>query len=410
MRTVKWNYFLAATVACAASFGLSTPAKAVDVTSTGASAILLYPKLVANTDAGVDTYLQLTNVSSQPANVRCFYINANGHCSSSPATVCDPNRPSGSAANTCPDSGACIPGWNETDFRFTLTPNQPIAWRLSTGMSEFPLANQPGPNGHFNVSSSFLQSSIPPSSEDPFFGSLTCVLVGEDEYPLDRNWLQGKATIVSYSTGPDSIDSAGYNAIGIQAYPHGEGHNREDNVLILGGDNPEYAGCPGMLSLDHLFSGAEDPVSGDTVNTDVTFIPCSVDFNLQLPKSVVVQFLVFNEFEQRMSTSRTVECLTNLPMTDIDTRIGPSGDAQSIFSVSVQGTLAGQTLARGVNDDSATAPGGEAILMVAQRFNSYNGSSVSAIHVPHHRASRTQPDIIVLPGAAPPSLPSDQNP
>lgn len=398
MRTVKWNCFIAAAVASAAAVGITTAAPAAEVTSTSPAAILIYPKLVANTANGVDTLLQMTNTSSQPANVRCFYVNANGHCSNAPTVVCDPNREPGSDANYCGEFGVCIPGWNETDFRFTLTPNQPISWRLSEGMSSFPLANQPGPNGHFNVSASFLQSSIPPSSEDPFLGELKCVLVGEDELPIAENWLQGEATIVSTNQG--GVDAAGYNAIGIEA----TGANNRDNVLVLG---TEYAGCPNMLSLDHFFEGAIDPVSGDIINTDVTFIPCSQDFNLQLPKSVVVQFLVFNEFEQRFSTSRTIDCLTNLPLADIDTRIGPFGDAQSIFSVAVQGTLTGQTLARGVNDDSASAPGGETILMVAQRFNTGSTNRFSAAYVPHHRGTRPQPDLIILPSAAPPQLPTD---
>ena len=352
MMTVKWNPYLAAMVAIAAvATGSAAPGFA-DISSTNPAAIVVYPKLVANAGDSIDTILQLTNVSSQPANVRCFYVNANGHCSNAPTVICDPNREVGSPANTCPTAGVCIPGWIETDFRFRLTPNQPISWRLSEGLSEFPLSSQSGPGGHFNI-----QSSIPPASEDPFLGELKCILVGDDELPIDSNWLEGMATIISAGA---VLDVAGYNAIGIQAVP---GANNRDNVLVLGS---EYNGCPNILSLDHFFDGAPDPVSGASVNTDVTFVPCTQDFNLQLPKSVTVQFLVFNEFEQRFSASRTIDCLTNIALSDIDTRIGSFGDQQSIFNVSVQGTLTGKTLARGVNDDSTNAPGGEALLMIAQ--------------------------------------------
>lgn len=380
MRTVKWNPFLAG-VAAAASLMLGSTAMA-DLTSTNPAAVLVYPKLVANSNESVDTVIQLTNSSSQPASVRCFYVNANGHCSNNPEQICDPNRVQGSSANPCSTDATCIPGWIETDFRFRLTPNQPIVWRLSEGLREFPLANQPGPGGHFNI-----QSSIPPASEDPIIASLHCVLVGDDELPIDRNWLKGEATIVD----ADTSDLAGYNAVGIQAVA---GANNRDNTLVLG---TEYSACPNMVSLDHLFDGADNPVSGAEVVTDVTFLPCSQDYNLQLPKGMVIQFLVFNEFEQRFSTSRSINCLTNIPLTDIDTRAGSFGDQQSIFSISVQGTLAGQTLARGVNDDSSSAPGGETFMLIAQRIE---GDSSSA-YIAHQRGTRTQPDLIVLPAAAP---------
>ena len=383
MLTVKWNPFLAAAAALAvATGGMVAPASA-DVSSTNPAAIVIYPKLVADSATNTDTVLQLTNVSSQPANVRCFYVNANGHCSNNPTQICDPNR-AAAGSNACPTGGVCIPGWIETDFRFRLTPNQPIKWRVSEGLADFPRANQPGPGGQFT-----LQSSIPPASEDPFLGELKCVLVGDDELPIDANWLEGKATIVSEAC---PLDIAGYTAIGIQAIP---GANNRDNTLVLG---TEYNGCPNILSLDHFFDGATDPASGSEVTTDVTFVPCSQDFNLQLPKSLVVQFLVYNEFEQRFSTSRTIDCLTNIALTDIDTRLGEFGDLQSIFHVAVQGTLTGQTLARGVNDSSDDAPGGETMLMVAQRFHD---AAWSSAYVAHQRGVRAEPDLIILPAAAP---------
>jgi hypothetical protein len=382
MLTVKWNPFLAAAVAFAATAtGLATPASA-DVSSTNPAAIVIYPKLVADADAGIDTVLQLTNVSSQPANVRCFYVNANGHCSNDPARICNPNRDI-TGPEGCSTGASCIPGWIETDFRFRLSPNQPIMWRVSEGLDTFPLSNQPGPGGHFND-----QSSIPPASEDPFLGELKCVVVGDDELPIDANWLGGHATIVN----DNEPDIAGYNAIGIQAIP---GANNRDNTLVLG---QEYNGCPNILSLDHFFDDASDPVTNDNIRTNVTFVPCSQDFNLQLPKSLTVQFLVFNEFEQRFSASKKIDCLTDIALSDIDTRLGSFGDSQSIFNVAVQGTLTGQTLARGVNDESENAPGGETILMIAQRTND---ETWSAAYVAHQRGVRAQSDLIVLPAAAP---------
>lgn len=387
MRTVKWNPFLAGLTAVVGIGMVSSAPVVADVTSTNAAAIVIFPKLRTNDQLGIDTTIQLTNVSSQPVNVRCFYVNANGHCADNPDQICDPNQAPGTAANDC--NTECEPGWLETDFRMRLTPQQPVGWTVSEGRSEFPLPSPGGtPGGHFNA-----QSSVPPASEDPFFGELTCVVVGEDELPTDRNWLIGNATI---GTNPNStaLDLAGYNAFGIQAI---EGANNRDNTLVLG---QEYSGCPNILSLSHFYDDATDPISGDNVRTQVTFAPCSRDYNFQIPKGLTIQFLTFNEFEQRFSASESIECLTNLELSEIDTRLGNanSNDEFSIFNVNVQGTLTGQTLMRGVNDDSEDAAGGETFLVVAQQVHD---EFQSAAYVAHQRGTRPQVDTIVLPAAAP---------
>lgn len=388
MRTVKWNPFLSGVLVLLGSSLLAAGAARADVTSTNPAAILIFPKLEVDTSSGIDTVVQITNTSSQPAHVRCFYINANGHCSADPSRVCNVEYPpdvrdSGLRSNNCsPDYGFCIPGWTEVDFRFTLTPNQPVAWNVSTGLPQFPLATIPGPGGHFNE-----QSGVPPAPEEPFRGELKCVLVGADEQPIDRNWLKGEATIVARQV----LDIAIYNAIGIQAIA---GANNRDDTLVLG---QEYNACPNIVEIIHYFDDAEEPAGGDTVRTELTFVPCSQDLNLQIPKRITVQFLVFNEFEQRFSTSRPVECLTTVPLSDLVPRPGTSDDFASIFNVKVQGTLTGKTLARGVNDDSETAPGGETFLVLVDEFH----GDFSASYVAHQRGSRTQPDIIQLPAAAP---------
>ena len=66
----------------------------------------------------------------------------------------------------------------------------------------------------------------------------------------------------------------------------------------------------------------------------------------QVPGSAVVQYLVFNEFEQRFSTSRSVECLQYLPLSQIDT----TQPNRSIFSAGVSGTLAGQSRLQPIGD------------------------------------------------------------
>ena len=61
--------------------------------------------------------------------------------------------------------------------------------------------------------------------------------------------------------------------------------------------------------------------------------------------AVIAQFLVYNEFEQRFSTSRTVNCLLTTQISLIDT----TQPTRSIFSAGTAGTVAGQTRITGVN-------------------------------------------------------------
>lgn len=391
MRTVKWNPFLSGVCAFVAGVALWSGAARADVTSTNAAAILIYPKLLVNTllpGFQLDTLIQMTNTSAEPVNVRCYYVNANGHCSNN-FSVCDPN-----AANTCGPNGFCVAGWVETDFAFRLTPKQPLVWQLSKGLSDLPLGVFPGPDGYSN------SGSIPPAPEDPMIGELKCVEVGEDERPVNRNSLKGEATIETVEAGLGEgpfvyADSRGYNAIGVQA----AGENDGDDVLLL--NDVEYNACPNILVLDHFFDDAileTDLGQADIIGTHVTFVPCSEDFLLQRPVSTVVQFLVYNEYEQRFSTSRRVTCLTEIALSDIDTRLGPGDDRASIFNVNVQGTLTGQTVMRGVVGPEKNPPLGNGILAIAEEFHEdlASGDIKSAAYVPVQRGKRSAPDFIYL--------------
>jgi hypothetical protein len=79
--------------------------------------------------------------------------------------------------------------------------------------------------------------------------------------------------------------------------------------------------------------------------SELSLVPCTQDFLRQAIPHVTAQFLVYNEFEQRFSTSRAVDCLLSGPISRIDT----SQPNRSIFSASVAGTVAGQTRITGVN-------------------------------------------------------------
>jgi hypothetical protein len=389
---VKWNPFLSGVCALLGGVFLWAAAASADVTSDNAAAIVVFPKLVLDADEGIDTEIQLSNTSDQPVNVRCFYVNANSHCSNEPDEVCN-------TSEDC-EGGRCIEGWNEIDFRFTLTALQPIVWTISDGLpvsDTFPLdgVTRIGPGGQYNA-----DSAIPGVPEDPFRGELKCIVVGEDEAPVDSNSLKGEATIVTV----DGVDARAYNAVGIQAI---EGANDGDNTLVLG---EEYNSCPNILILDHFFDDAPEPAQDALVRTDLTLVPCSEDFVLQDQGlfDTTVQFLVYNEFEQRFSTSIKIKCFKEIGLSDIDTRPrafnntdpADTGDLRSIFNVNLQGTLTGQTRIRGVDDGQDGH--GNGLLAVAEEFHRTDVTDLDTIRASaafnvHQSGQRETTDVVSIP-------------
>jgi len=406
MRQVRWASWMVGLAMALAVCGVR-PASA-DIRSDQAAAIVEWPSVeffefdnfMLNTGLFLDTIIQLSNTSLDPVKAWCFYENANSHCTNN-GEVCI-------FAEECCDPefgcGQCLPGWNETDFFVNLTPRQPLGWLASQGMAGFQFGSPPKEFGVFPLDgiqftgiggSSNAGSRIPPVPESPFIGSLRCIAINDDGVPVDRNVLKGEATIVLFGdeTGPDDEDQilvAKANAIGIQAIP---GAVNDDHVLVLGGPEPEYNGCPNILILNHFFDFAANPVilepeeeeENDTfILTLLTLVPCTQDFLRQIPGAAVVQYLIFNEFEQRLSTSRPFQCKQLILLSNIDT---PQNE-RSIFSAGVQGTLTGQTRMNSVEP-------GSGILGLATEI--HVGDTGIADFNLHYQGDRVNPDLITLP-------------
>lgn len=436
MGTVKRNPFLAGIAAILGGVMLVANVASAELGSDKAGAILVFPKLLADSGVSspnkVDTEIQISNTSTHQIGVRCYLVNANSHCSNAGASV----PGGGTVPLVCTSSsectlggllpgGTCVPAWNEQDFRFTLTARQPIVWRLSEGMVNFPLSgflyqeegfppnihvgpvdndpNLPAPlQGQPAVN---IDSRVPPAPEDPFLGELKCVqvdLASEQPSPGTESVnnfsgdLAGVATIITQTPSGD-VDARSYNAIGIQAVA--DAFPVDNNTLRLGTDG-QYDGCPSILIVDHFFDYAPDPATDTEVNTTLTLVPCSENFFLQNGGrvSTVAQMLIFNEFEQRLSTSRTIKCLDTVPLSDITTAPGPSDDKTSIFNVGVQGTLTGQTRIRAVDGSDPTR--GDGLLGLVEEFHSGMLKRSAALNL-HQTGIRFNPDFIVL---APPQL------
>jgi hypothetical protein len=366
MRTRKW---VGAAVFLAGALMLQGAGTAgADVTSDKAAAVVIWPKILVNPDT--DTIVQVSNTSNQVQVLHCFYINATSHCSAN-GRACDPFE-----APCAASEGLCLPGWIETDFQVVLTPNQPLAWVASRGLAgnQVPLDGVAfrGPRGESNAG-----TRVPPTSEQIWVGELKCVVVDFQGRAINNNAIKGEGTLVTQGATPSDFTVEKYNAVGILAI---EGDANGDNILVLGGDANEYNGCSNILIADHFFDFAINPVSGDEVTSQLTLIPCTQDLLNQIPGGTTVQYLVFNEYEQRFSTSTPIQCYFERALSFIDTR----NPERSVFSAYVAGTLTGQTRIRGVGQ------GLVGILRVASGDN-------RAAHNLHMQGERDFPDQIIIP-------------
>mgnify|MGYP006256463257 CR=1 FL=1 len=368
------KYCLGVSSAVALVVAAAPSVYAQGITSDQTAGYVVFPKVVSDpTDMfgqgrTVDTLIQLTNTSNSPQVVHCWYVDATGLCNNGMNAV-------GSPAGECRDDADCLPGgtcepqWSANNFSIVLSPNQPTGWVVSAG------GPVPAPGAEV----------VPPVSLDFFVGELKCVQVDGDSVtastitPINANDLKGEATV--YEVAAADVDVRSYNAIGFPAVSE-DGLAQNDTTLCLGDTAgnaecaaAEYASCSSRLLLTHWFDGAQ--VSADTdVHTGVTMVPCTQNFEQpDTQVETVVQFLVFNEFEQRFSASTEVDCFRETLLSQIDRR--PGQETTSIFHVAVQGTLTGQTHVRGVLGPDTSV--GHGLLAVAEEFysNSTTGETGS---------------------------------
>jgi hypothetical protein len=292
------------------------------------AAIEVFPYVVVDTANGIDTLVQLTNVSGAPVTVHCFYTAVDPSCvDGQPGENCTPDGPA------C--SGDCELFTGAVDFRVIMTTRQPIAWWASTGQTEFALDghSRVGPDGSSNAG-----SRVPPTLLDGGVSRLRCVATDSNDFPVASNALIGSATVERVA--PQTLDIAAYPAIG---FPSLDGTGNGDPLLVLGGPDAEYEGCPNFLILNHFFEGATlrlTPSAGGEqtreVATSLVLAPCGEDYgNTTPPPRTTTQLTVFDEFGMRMSAKLILTNEAVLPLASLG--------ANGIFSMAMRGTLTGQT-------------------------------------------------------------------
>jgi hypothetical protein len=378
-----------------------------DVTTEKSSSILVWPKIIANGTR--DTIVQLANTSNGVARAHCFYVNA---------ALTNPSLPPGPLNP---------PLWQEVDFTLQLTKQQPTQWTVSRGRLVNPTDEPCNPQVFNCFEAGFDPGRVPPTVPD-FTGELKCVEVDESGAPVSGNHLLGLATIFQNdSTTPSPrtrIQTFGvskYNALGILG-----DENNGDDVLVLGGGQcagngavcqsdddcgdqgpcaREYNACPQTWLLNHLADGAPNLVALDTIalldsppatETELTVVPCTQNYETQVPTTVTLQFISINEFESQFSVSTSVTCWGNF-------RLGAIGATALTFAgqpADPQGTMYLQTRMR----PATGTPYG--VLMVEEEFQSSGefqngGFAVTTITTDagnlHMEGERPTPDLITIP-------------
>jgi hypothetical protein len=444
-------------LAAAVCFGPNATATGQEMVAADEPAgYIVFPKVLVRTNSGdlppadgiqVDTLIEISNTDDNDRRIHCFWVDATGRCGVDEDAV-DFDSPLCLETSDCPRGLRCQPFWFQTDFDFVLTPNQTIGLRAGAdrllpcdgsilnnictdGVTPCTVdADCPAlPSGQAGSCGGVCVDPLDPSSQagdyaaapnDPFRGELKCVEVDDELVPLvGRNDLTGRATIYRVDDAPaTAVATSSYNAVGIQIDPATTGADAgtgdlEDPMCLgcraSGGDNcpagcvRRYAACPNILILDHLFDGAESPINQSVVRTHLTLVPCTEDLgggDNQVPVGTTAQMLVFNEFEQRLSTRLSVVCYEERQLADIDTFPGTSDNNFSIFSAGVQGTLSGQTRIQGVRGAETNV--GHGLLGVAEEIYGAEGVTTlvaSAAYNLHHSDGQVaQGDRVCLSG------------
>ncbi len=349
-----------------------------DVTTERGGSILIFPKVLFDstglqTRGPVDTVIQISNTSNSMVFAHCFYVNAAPRDPTNPPGVFNP------------------PQWQEVDFDIWLTKQQPTHWVVGNGRREDPQDPQCTRTLRDCSGAGFDPGNVPPVP-DPFVGELKCIEVDETGLPVNGNHLKGEATLVS----PNG-DASKYNALGVLGLNTPTNFNNSDMTLCLGGGTrpgcpggAEYDACPQTVILDQFAEHAAEPVSEELgngpseVTTELTLVPCTEDFENQVPASVTVQFLVINEFEELFSTSTTITCWGNLTLDNVS----------RIFDVSFLGSRFAQTRMSPATGDQ---PG---FVGVAEEFHVQSKTKVgrAALNL-HDEGERPFGDVVVLPGS-----------
>jgi len=190
---------------------------------------------------------------------------------------------------------------NETGFLISFTPYQPLSWLASDGLSNTQ-------NG----------SAVPPFPGAQ--GELKCVVVPALPDLSFHNTMQGRAIV--YDTNGETVS---YGAVAFQRLSDGD----FTGTVALNGSS--YAQCPDKLHFEVL---SDQPTS----SSDLVLVPCAENLLLQIPTTVGVQYIIFNEFETQYSASKSFSCFDRRALADITAQLNRATLGSDTAHIVARGT------------------------------------------------------------------------
>lgn len=226
---------------------------------------------------------------------------------------------------------------NAIDFQVRLTPNQPISWLASRG-----------------VFSGF--TAVPPFHST---GELKCFVRPDDDVSIAaHNAIQGRAAVF----GSDG-QTIGYSAVGFLRLVDGPLTN-EINL-----DGSTYTQCPDEQHFVFLATETDPPDPAS--ESELVVASCAEDLQNLVTKPTVIQFQIFNEFEEQFSASTSVTCSARRLLRQVS----------HIFTRAALGTETGHVILRGVQ--------WPVLALVVDRFRAAPGVPATAGNEPALRGGRT---------------------
>jgi hypothetical protein len=137
------------------------------------------------------------------------------------------------------------------------------------------------------------------------------------------------------------------------------------------------------LVIPNFAEGADNPIFGPTseVDTELTLVPCGVDFERQLPPDDIVSVIAVNEFEQQFSTSFKFQCWYTAFL----------GDINAIFDVVVAQTRFMETQLRPATLSESGFTG------VYEEYHRLDDQQARAAFNIHEQGTRDRTDLMFLP-------------
>ena len=330
------------------------PPPVLNISSTVPGSLVIFPKLIA--DGTRDSIVAITNTSNLMVYAHCEYTNGAGTCEGAPAgqryfceTGADCQNVTAPDQAILADVGPCVRNWQTGNFDIALTAQQPTFWRVSTGRTFNPNlggdpvcvpsgSSQACPGLFLGINNAFGSVPLPPRTGE-FRGELRCVQTDMVGGLSGANALKGEAIIeVNVTNGTQAPIAAGiskYNSINVEA----GSITVNDRRVVL--DGQQYAACPEGITANHLAANVSDPAAESVlaacagnmcpVRTELTYVPCSQNYQLELPVGFSPELARFDEQEQRISLEPNYQCWANQATDDPLANIWDGLFANSVF-------------------------------------------------------------------------------